>query len=84
MSRSLPTGQGAAAGRRLVRHQGAHSLGMPSREVEPDLRAATAAEDVGRPAAERLDQPRRVVAMNVEICSSGRPSNVLREFPRGS
>ena len=57
---------------RFVRHQRAHPLRIAGREVEPDLGAAAGSEHIGRPAAERLDQRRGVVGLNIELQFLGR------------
>ena len=60
------------------------NLRIPGGEIEPDLRAAAGAEHMGRTAAERRDQRRRVVGLLLDLQFLASPSKALRELPRGS
>ena len=72
-------------GGRLVRHQGADQPGMPGHQGQRVDRAAAAAEDIGRPGVQRLDQPRRSSACSPGSDPGGWPSvRWLRSVPRGS
>ena len=76
----------AVPGRRAaLRHQGADQPGMAGHQGQRVDRAAAAAEDVGRPGVQRLDQPAQIPGVLGGLGPGGWPSvRWLRSVPRGS